>query len=151
MAPSECLSAGGLLHPFGGSRLPLAEDQYRGGLMWSASRNSGCRVQPDRECRAFHLLSIDARYRDIGSPVLEVRLRAGAYDHPPEGRLLQTYGPQEAGRSLGFPVHWPLWPAPLPPLVGGGALANDGAATASISPPVRQSAVTLRRMQLPPS
>ncbi len=33
---------------------------------------------------------------------------------------------QEWGRSLGLPVHWPLWPAPLPPLVGGLGLANAG-------------------------
>ena len=43
---------------------------------------------------------------------------------------------QEWGRSVGLPVHWPLWPAPLPPLVGGLGLANAGPAV------VRMPAVT---------
>jgi hypothetical protein len=32
----------------------------------------------------------------------------------------------DAGRSLAGPVHWPLWPAPLPPLVGGLGVPNAG-------------------------
>jgi hypothetical protein len=44
------------------------------------------------------------------------------------GCWLAYWGPQEAGRSSGLPVHWLLWPVPLPPLVGGGASANAGAA-----------------------
>ena len=36
----------------------------------------------------------------------------------------------EAGRSDAGPVHCPLLPAPLPPLVGGDGLANAGAVAA---------------------
>src|SRR5215218_3835904 len=48
--------------------------------------------------------------------------------------LKECYVPgQTAGRSAGLPVHWPLWPAPFPPLVGGLGLAHaaDAVPTAS--------------------
>jgi hypothetical protein len=39
------------------------------------------------------------------------------------GQVQRVYlEPQEAGRSSGLPVYWPLWPAPLPPLVGRGGI-----------------------------
>ena len=50
---------------------------------------------------------------------------------------------QEWGRSLGLPVHWPLWPAPLPPLVGGLGLANAG--PADVRMPAVTSAIAAER------
>jgi len=44
---------------------------------------------------------------------------------------------QEAGRSSAGPVHWPLWPAPLPPFVGG---AGDAKAC---PPAVKMPATTI--------
>ena len=40
---------------------------------------------------------------------------------------------QLAGRSAAGPVHWPLWPAPLPPLVGACASASAVATVLSAS------------------
>jgi hypothetical protein len=63
---------------------------------------------------------------------------------PPQAQSARSaQGPHDAGRPSGLPVHWPLWPAPFPPLVGGGALANAGADTES-SPAV-SSATTIAR------
>jgi hypothetical protein len=47
-------------------------------------------------------------------------------------RLLpECYGDwQDAGRSAAGPVHWPLWPAPFPPLVGGDGFADATGARA---------------------
>jgi hypothetical protein len=53
---------------------------------------------------------------------------------------------QEAGRSAAGPVHCPLWPAPLPPLVGGDGLANAGAAEPTRIPPATIAATTARFM-----
>jgi hypothetical protein len=47
---------------------------------------------------------------------------------------------QEAGRSSGFPVHWPLCPAPLPPFVGGAGLPNAAAGTDAAKTPATSSA-----------
>ena len=52
---------------------------------------------------------------------------------------------QTAGRSRGLPVHWPLCPAPLPPLVGGeGFAAAIGAAATESASVARTPAMTLR-------
>ena len=43
-------------------------------------------------------------------------------------------------------MHCPLWPAPLPPFVGGGGLANAGAVAASANELANAKHATLRRM-----
>ena len=50
------------------------------------------------------------------------------------------YGPQEAGRSSGLPVHWPLCPAPLPPFVGGFALPAAAAGRDAAKTPATTTA-----------
>jgi hypothetical protein len=63
--------------------------------------------------------------------------------HLPELKPVRGYGLwQDLGRSSAGPVHWPLWPAPLPPLVGGWGVANAGAAVDSTSA-VAKAAATL--------
>jgi hypothetical protein len=58
---------------------------------------------------------------------------------------------QDAGRSAWGPVHWPLCPAPLPPLVGGGASANAVDAAPSASVPARTTMEIARFIiHLPP-
>jgi hypothetical protein len=53
----------------------------------------------------------------------------------------------DAGRSVGLPVHWPLEPAPFPPLVGGAGLARAaGAIAAAKSAPLARIAAALRLM-----
>jgi hypothetical protein len=61
------------------------------------------------------------------------------------GCWLVSLGPQEARLLAGLPVHWSLWPAPLPPLVGGGASANAGADTARSRTVIKATAVLQRR------
>jgi hypothetical protein len=41
---------------------------------------------------------------------------------------------QDVGRSDAGPVHWPLWPAPFPPLVGGLGLAHAADAVPNAIP-----------------
>ena len=44
-------------------------------------------------------------------------------------------------------MHWPLWPAPLPPFVGGCGLATAGAARASVAKPA--TTAYLMRIEFP--
>src|SRR5207245_2574450 len=48
------------------------------------------------------------------------------------------------------PVHWPLWPAPLPPFVGGLGLANTMPVVESVSRPPRIAAAIFNFMDLSP-
>jgi hypothetical protein len=48
---------------------------------------------------------------------------------------------QLAGRSAAGPVHCPLWPAPLPPFVGGAGLAQAGVTPTAKAPQANTSAV----------
>ena len=58
---------------------------------------------------------------------------------------------QDAGRADAAPVHCPLEPAPLPPLVGGFGLANDtDTAAPSASTMVANVTAILLLMSLPP-
>src|SRR5215208_7595793 len=72
-----------------------------------------------------------------------MRIKTGARRRAPVPR---GYVPgQTAGRSAGLPVHWPLWPAPLPPLVGGDGLAAAiGAVATESARAARTPATTLR-------
>jgi hypothetical protein len=67
-------------------------------------------------------------------------LRLGAVRLAPS-----SYGPQEAGRSAGFPVHWPLWPAPFPPFVGGAGFPKAVPIVSANANPANMLAKTLRR------
>jgi hypothetical protein len=67
--------------------------------------------------------------RDTGGPAHPVRrgssrpIGAGASNG--ERRPSRIYGLwQDVGRADPGPVHWPLWPAPFPPLFGGLGLAH---------------------------
>jgi hypothetical protein len=64
--------------------------------------------------------------------------------------LSRRYGPQEAGRSSGFPVHWPLWPPPLPPFVGGGGFPTADPIVAAKINPANMLAMTLRSESFTP-
>src|SRR5206468_3190750 len=52
---------------------------------------------------------------------------------------------QDVGRADAAPVHWPLWPPPLPPLVGGFGLAN---AMVAVIPIVTAMVHVAARMRL---
>jgi hypothetical protein len=65
---------------------------------------------------------------------------------PPKscGFLHEPYGLwHDAGRSAAGPVHWPLCPAPLPPLVGG--LGEPNAGPVVVSMPAVTSAIAAVR------
>ena len=51
---------------------------------------------------------------------------------------------QDAGRSACGPVHWPLWPAPFPPFVGGAGSARAGPTVAASSTPANMLASAFR-------
>src|SRR5215208_5678072 len=75
-----------------------------------------------------------------------MRIKTGARRRAPVPR---GYVPgQTAGRRSGLPVHWPLWPAPLPPLVGGDGLAAAIGATATESARLASTAATTLRVLL---
>jgi hypothetical protein len=89
-------------------------------------------------------ISEESEGRPRGRPSRE--LMGGRIPPSPRGRPLSALdrygwlpGPpwllHDAGLSSCGPVHWPLLPAPLPPLVGGCGLASTGAAAASASEP----------------
>jgi hypothetical protein len=71
-------------------------------------------------------------------------------DEPSVAPFLRRYGPQEAGRSSGLPVHWPLWPAPLPPFVGGGGFPTADPIVAAKINPANMLAKTLRSESFTP-
>jgi hypothetical protein len=50
---------------------------------------------------------------------------------------------QDAGRSAAWPVHWPLWPAPLPPLVGGDGLLKAGLTEPIVTPAATTTATMI--------
>jgi excisionase family DNA binding protein len=84
------------------------------------------------------------------------RKREG-HSERPGGGSPATAGPrraqglwQDAGRSAAGPVHWPLWPAPLPPLVGGRGLAHAAEAVPSTAA-VAMAPATRRFFMFPPS
>jgi len=54
---------------------------------------------------------------------------------------------QEAGRSEFLPVHWPLWPAPLPPFVGGEGFAVATGATATAKAAAESNAAMVLRVR----
>jgi hypothetical protein len=83
------------------------------------------------------------------------RKREG-HSERPGGGSPATAGPrraqglwQDAGRSAAGPVHWPLWPAPLPPLVGGRGLAHAAEAVPSTAA-VAMAPATRRFFMFPP-
>jgi hypothetical protein len=53
------------------------------------------------------------------------------------------------GRSSFGPVHWPLWPAPLPPLVGGDGLANAAAGADTAKAPAASTARSFLILEVP--
>src|SRR5215218_9725785 len=65
-------------------------------------------------------------------------------------RLPFGYGDwQLAGRSSAGPVHCPLWPAPLPPFVGGLGLAHAGVTPTKRAPQASTTMVNLLIYMLP--
>jgi hypothetical protein len=54
---------------------------------------------------------------------------------------------QEVGRSAAGPVHWPLCPAPLPPLVGGCGVANAWAEAPKMPAATSTAPATTRPMR----
>jgi hypothetical protein len=46
-----------------------------------------------------------------------------------------------------LPVHWPLWPAPLPPFVGGEGFAVATGATATAKAAAESSAAMVLRVR----
>jgi hypothetical protein len=82
-------------------------------------------------------LSRDARKARRGTPVKSA-------PSTPERPYYGLW--QEAGRSAALPVHWPLDPAPLPPLVGGDGFANAGAAAVAKAALAKRTAPSLRAL-----
>jgi hypothetical protein len=114
---------------------------------------------PQRTKRARWTISLPGVVRqDTRSSALEDLVVHRRFDAPPEGasappttRSVYGWLPgppwlwQDAGRSFCGPVHCPLWPAPLPPLVGGlGEAQAEGTSPTQITPAASSVAVVLR-------
>ncbi len=71
----------------------------------------------------------------------------GRQDQPVAGQTAvgQCDDWQEAGRSAAGPVHWPDWPAPFPPFVGGDGLASATAAEPTTSATANPMAISSMR------
>jgi hypothetical protein len=109
--------------------LPCARRSQKGGHPWPPGPTQGGEL-----CRPVHLRHQDQRAgaRKVGnhSKALHHPALKGANARSTARRRYGVPGPpwlwQDAGRSVCGPVHWPLWPAPLPPLVGGARRGPGG-------------------------
>jgi hypothetical protein len=90
-------------------------------------------------------------YQDDGPPAGRIhpagRLALDPADCSMSSLGLPTTQWQDAGRSSGLPVHCPLEPAPLPPLVGGGGLPNAGPTVPIVIPAAMMAATIARFMR----
>jgi hypothetical protein len=93
--------------------------------------------------------------RDTGGPAHPVR-RGSSRPLVPGRRMASGAPPriyglwQDVGRADPGPVHWPLWPAPFPPLFGGLGLAHADDAVPNTTA-VAMAPATRRFFMSPPS